>query len=156
MKITLKNFKYSEFASHETHCFEASVYIDGKRAGIASGDGNGGCMTIHPHALRDKIDAYARTLPPVTYDEITVEQDAETILGVLITQTLIERDLNRYLRTGVVWLTNQREIKFRKMPANLLSGELKKPDLSTRLKDCAAILNVLPHADALRLFKMHA
>ena len=36
MKIELKNVKYSDFASHETHCFEASVYIDGKRAGIVS------------------------------------------------------------------------------------------------------------------------
>ena len=31
MKIEIKHVKYSQFASRETNCFEATVYIDGKR-----------------------------------------------------------------------------------------------------------------------------
>ena len=33
MKIELKALKYSDFASQETHCFHANIYIDGKKAG---------------------------------------------------------------------------------------------------------------------------
>ena len=43
MKITVKNVKVAEFASEETLCFEATVYIDGVRAFTAHNDGHGGC-----------------------------------------------------------------------------------------------------------------
>ena len=39
--ITLKNIKFSEWASEETHCFQATIYIDGKRAMKVSNDGHG-------------------------------------------------------------------------------------------------------------------
>lgn len=41
-KIELKNLKYAEFASEETACFEATVYVNGKRFCIVSNDGRGG------------------------------------------------------------------------------------------------------------------
>jgi hypothetical protein len=40
--ITLKNLKHAEFASEETHCYSATVYLDGKRFCLASNDGHGG------------------------------------------------------------------------------------------------------------------
>ena len=40
--ITLKNVKFSEWASEETHCFQATIYINGKRAMKVSNDGQGG------------------------------------------------------------------------------------------------------------------
>lgn len=40
--VILKNLKYAAFASEETHCFEATVYVDGKRFCIASNEGHGG------------------------------------------------------------------------------------------------------------------
>lgn len=43
MKISVKNVKIAEFASEETLCFQATVYIDGKSAFSARNDGNGGC-----------------------------------------------------------------------------------------------------------------
>jgi hypothetical protein len=43
MNIEIKDIKFSEFASHETLCFEASVYVDGNKSFIVENDGNGGC-----------------------------------------------------------------------------------------------------------------
>lgn len=43
MNITLKNIKYSAFASQETHCFEATIYINNKRFCIVHNQGHGGC-----------------------------------------------------------------------------------------------------------------
>jgi hypothetical protein len=42
MNIELKNVKHSEFASHETNCFEATIYVDGKKAGEAHNNGCAG------------------------------------------------------------------------------------------------------------------
>lgn len=41
-KIELKNIKHAEFASEETNCFQATVYVDGKRFCIADNEGHGG------------------------------------------------------------------------------------------------------------------
>ena len=41
-KIELKNLKTAEFASEETQCYEATVYVDGKAFCIASNQGHGG------------------------------------------------------------------------------------------------------------------
>ena len=46
--IALKGFKHSEFASHETHCYEASVYFNGKRIGVVSNDGQGASDRFDP------------------------------------------------------------------------------------------------------------
>lgn len=42
MNIELKNIKYSQFASHETNCYQASIYVDGRKAGAVDNDGHGG------------------------------------------------------------------------------------------------------------------
>jgi hypothetical protein len=47
MQITLKNFKHAAFASQETYCFQATVYVDGIKVGVASNEGHGGCTFIH-------------------------------------------------------------------------------------------------------------
>ena len=49
--ITMKGLKVAEFASEETTCFQATVYVDGKRFCIASNEGHGG---------PDRFDALTR------------------------------------------------------------------------------------------------
>ena len=48
MKITLKSIKYSDFASQETACYQAKIYIDGKPFAGVSNDGRGGCDDVYP------------------------------------------------------------------------------------------------------------
>lgn len=47
MKVTLKNFKHSEFMSQETDCFQATVYVDGVKVGVVSNEGHGGGNEVH-------------------------------------------------------------------------------------------------------------
>lgn len=47
MEITLKNLKVIKCMSEETTCFQATVYVDGKKAGTAQNDGHGGCTYCH-------------------------------------------------------------------------------------------------------------
>lgn len=44
--IQLKNIKFSEWNSEETNCFQAIVYFKGKKTGIASNEGRGGCTWV--------------------------------------------------------------------------------------------------------------
>ena len=43
MLITLKNIKVHPDMSEETHCFSATIYVDGKKAGFVKNEGRGGC-----------------------------------------------------------------------------------------------------------------
>lgn len=81
MKIELKNVKHAAFASQETDCFQASVYIDGARAGEVSNEGHGGPNRYEPWALQTRINEYAKTLPSVHYHGMDLPQDADTLIG---------------------------------------------------------------------------
>ena len=68
MKIELKNLKHYPSMSEETTCFQASVYIDGKKAGDVKNDGHGGAHYFYPFGLAEKLNSYGATLPEITQD----------------------------------------------------------------------------------------
>ena len=70
MKIELKNIKYAKFASEETHCYEATVYFEGKRTGTVKNDGHGGCDYQYPSdkAVWGEMQAYIASLSAPTDD----------------------------------------------------------------------------------------
>lgn len=76
MNIALKNIQRADFMSRETECFQASVYINGEKAGTVSNDGNGGANLYTPDALYMTIYEHCQTIPAdmeggrVTPDEI--------------------------------------------------------------------------------------
>jgi hypothetical protein len=66
--IELKNVKFSEWNSEETNCFQALVYFNGKRVGMASNEGRGGCTWVRPTDNDDDYKAF------VAYCEATKEE----------------------------------------------------------------------------------
>lgn len=92
-RVSIKGLKHSEFASRETYCFEASVYIDGKRAGTVSNEGTGGANSYAPRTIEKLVEAIAETLPPISlsqHNQAPLKQTAETLIF-----TLVEDELNR-------------------------------------------------------------
>jgi hypothetical protein len=96
MDIKLKNIKHMPSLSEETECFSATIYIDGVKKGTASNRGHGGPNEIHPYALADEINTYAKTLPHIvssfkTEDgaPYTYEQSADSVLSEIL-QTELE------------------------------------------------------------------
>lgn len=153
MKIELKNVKYSDFASHETHCFEASVYIDGKRAGIVSNDGQGGSNNYDSRALVEALKAHAKTLPKLRYEEHEFEQDADTLIGNLLMDHLYAKDLKRALSTRVLFVNKDGILKETKaFKKEDLANLLRNPTLTTRLES-DKILNVMPFDVALSTYR---
>jgi hypothetical protein len=86
--IQLKNVKFSEWNSEETNCFQAMVYFNGKRAGMASNEGRGGCTWVRP---TDNIEDYRAF---VAYCEALVKSNSEeyyetfSIVDILFEQWL--------------------------------------------------------------------
>jgi len=153
MKIEIRNVKYAKFMSEETECFEATVLIDGKVEGKVSNEGHGGCNFYHPHTLGDKLNEYAKTLPPCKSQYGDLEMDADLLIGDLFEKWSLEKDLKKTLKTRVLFVRDGKLLQTKKYEANQLELLLK-----TRLNDLVVavkaekVLNVLPFDEALSIF----
>lgn len=157
MKIELKNIKYAEFASQETHCFEASVYIDGKRIGTVENDGRGGCHGYHPRTLWQTMNAHAETMPSTIWkidgNEIELKADPDTIIDDLLVEYLYSRDLKRAMSKRIVFV---REDGVLRESVGLKKDDMQKllsdPALPTKL-NANKILNLMPFDAALLTYR---
>lgn len=167
MNITLRNIKYAAFASEETHCFSATVYIDGKKEGTARNEGHGGPTFIEPRALQEKLDAYGATLPRATstiVDEkdptgfFTYPQTGETLIDELVEAHLMERDVKRAMAKRILFTVAGEKGIFQSnaaKTADQLQRWLADPGLAARLK-ADKVLNLLPLPEAVALYKASA
>lgn len=161
MKIELKNIKYADFASHETSCYEATIYIDGKKVGTVENDGHGGTDMVHPWSVAQQIDAYAATLPkivcsfedPDTGKPAEMSQNHETIFGEILSDWLSAKDLKRAMAKRILFVKEDGrlyETKTQKMEELRLT--LSIDSLAKRL-GATAILNLMPFEQALNIYK---
>jgi hypothetical protein len=111
MKIELKAIKYSDFASHETNCYTAKIYIDGKVFAYVSNDGRGGCDDVYPpdncpdiKAWRARLNAIetelAKETLPVGDDDKgrTIQNCLEIVCGDRMNQWHRMNEVKRILR----------------------------------------------------------
>jgi hypothetical protein len=160
MKIELRGIKYSAFASQETICYEASIYIDGVRVGTVDNDGRGGSDNVHPWEVAERIDEYAKTLPKFTCEWIDpatgkpgeIHQNHEIIFGELMNDHLIKKDLKRFLASKILYTSDGKLYATNAKSAAELKAALAKSDLKQQLK-ADVILNLLPFDEALQTFR---
>ena len=155
-KIELKNFKHSDFASQETYCFEASVYIDGKKAGTVSNQGCGGCHSYHPNTLYQLLKAEADKLPPhewrLNEEVLTIQPDADTIISELVTEAILAKNLKAGMRRRILFVGDDGSVyETQAMTAAALAVQLVRADLYEKLKT-KTILNLLPFPEALSIY----
>ena len=165
MKLELRNVQYAAFASEETHCFSATIYIDGVKRGTVSNDGHGGCDHIIPWELHKELNEYAATLPerdigycdPGTGANMTMKQDAETLIGELMNEWLYTRDVKRLTAKRIVFTKSGQTgiYQTKVLPKPTIEAALGAEQLqTTRLKlKAETILNTLPITEAVRLFR---
>jgi len=162
MKIEIKNLKHSEFASHETNCFEASVYADGKRIGVVSNDGQGGCNSYsHPRSTWAPIEDYAKTLPPIKYNlikdgvstEVDLPIDIDSVIDDLVTDALYARDLKRAMSNKIMFINANGDLmETTKMDKGTMMTWLSRPELMDKLK-ATKVLNLMPLNEAVKLYR---
>jgi len=155
-KIELKNLKHSDFASQETYCFEANVYIDGKKAGIVSNQGCGGSHSYHPNTLYQILKAEADKLPPIEWrlneEVLTIQPDPDTLISELVTEALQAKDLKAGMRKRILFVGDGGEIyETKTLEAEVLAAQLKRTDIHEVLKT-KTILNLLPFSEALSIY----
>jgi hypothetical protein len=164
VNIELKNVKYAAFASEETSCFQATVYVNGKKAGDVSNDGHGGCHRWDPWELQKQLDEHAKQTLPVEVTEwddpkkpgekFVFQPDADHIIDKLLTQHLVAKDLKRALAKKVLFLKDGKIMETRSYTAAELQGLLAVPvRLAGYLTtDQESILNLMPFEAALAIY----
>ena len=106
-RIALKNLKHAAYASHETHYFNATIYLDGERAFKASNQGSGGPNEYFPYQRQGERDfhSYYRYVSDAAMDwmketnpDFPYLDDGWTCLDFVITHLINERHLLETMR----------------------------------------------------------
>lgn len=101
MKIELKNVKYYESMSEETSCFEADIFVNGKKVGYCKNNGQGGETDVRAYMeTREefiKAEEYCMTLPPSFVGEnITIKNNLSHVVDELFMNWIREKDKKRF------------------------------------------------------------
>lgn len=108
-RVELRKIKHATFASEETECFEAQVYINGVHYGSASNDGKGGCNMYHGveqyrgDDLYDRLNAIAKTMPPVEFHGTKLNVDPDILVGDILAAELEKRRMKRLCARKVLF-----------------------------------------------------
>ena len=152
MKLELKNIKHTAWASEETHCYQASLYVDGKPVAIVSNDGHGGADRDYPHPkfkgdyraqMRD-VSRYFSGLRRTAVTEWSpegMEQCLEFWCAEQIDDWLSARELKKKLKAGFLFQFADRV------------GVFAHKTRPSRAAGVAVVLNDLPFDEALSIWK---
>ena len=167
MKLELKNIKHTSWASEETHCYQASLYVDGKPVAIVSNDGHGGADRDYPHGqfrpqLKDftdvggdypsvmrKVHEYFDGLPPSPFsyegaDGVMIHDSMRQTLEFWccdqVNDWLSARELKKKLKAGFLFQFADKVGVF---------AHKTRPSRAHK----ATILNDLPFDEALSIWK---
>lgn len=101
--VELKNVKTSKFASEETICFEASVYVDGVKVGVVSNDGRGGCNMWSPWSAEAQVKAIALAMPKYKNETFEV---ADQLVNDLLMRIDVEKEVKRKMKDRMYFIKN--------------------------------------------------
>tara|TARA_R100000773_G_scaffold11151_1_gene10291 strand:+ start:2227 stop:2745 length:519 start_codon:yes stop_codon:yes gene_type:complete len=158
--VELKAFKHSEFASEETHCYEASVYFNGKRVGVVSNQGHGGSDRWEGDysVLRD-LEARCKTDMPKwsLYDDEEHDTTFEIWCGQQVNRWLSYRDFKRAMKSKVAFKNPHSDdpevIRIASFKNTKKITDRHIEFVMSDVKD-AVILNLLPETDAFAMWEV--
>jgi hypothetical protein len=163
MKLELKNIKHTAWASEETHCYQASLYVDGKPVAIVSNDGHGGCDRDYRHPTFKK-ESEASGVQPYAFGYRAKMAEVHEYFASLPKTNACDIFPDGMEQTLEFWCCDQvndwlsaRELK-KKLKKEFLFqfadgvGVFAHKDRPSRAHK-ATILNDMPFADALAIWK---
>jgi len=164
--IELKAIQVSQFASQETNCYSASLFVDGQRWGTVGNDGHGGADHFHGvdgrnyghlAILNERI---AATFPKVDLGEGLGEVDAdlELVCSEIVTTFLITKDFKRAIGSYLLFTRTDKPGLFQvplkqkgKTFAHQVVADAVRVD-----KPGFVSLNALPFDEALAIYRANA
>lgn len=124
--LELKNIKHAEFASQETHCYEATVYFNNKTIGWVNNDGIGGSDTFNAKPIKHGADhicakgtfadnnklwnslesrlAEEHPQQRLEWDNSMHDMTLESWCYNQVNKFLSKKDFNRYMKSKVVFI----------------------------------------------------
>jgi len=106
--ITLKNVKHCEFASHDSDCFEASLYFNGKKVGFTYNDGHGGPTEVDfvSSEAEEMVDAWVKSQPDEEFESggktYTVGFSLDIAIGEALDKFLRTKELKGKMRNNMI------------------------------------------------------
>lgn len=144
MKIELRKIHYSKALSQETAAYTAEIWINGEKRGMTRNEGTGGADFVEPRSLITELEEHAKTLPPVDCLGAMVPQNMELLLGGLLDEHLLTKDLKSLLKRKLVFIARDGKL----YSSRLVAG-------AALPKDAVSVLNTLPFDEALVLYRTH-
>jgi hypothetical protein len=154
--VELRNMKHSAFASEETYCFEATVWINGVRAGHVANQGHGGPHRYHPHDLQKRLDEIGKTQPPVKLDDYTLTVDADLLISELVSDWLLQRDLKNALSKRILFRVGEKVMQSKTMKKDVLARHLSNPAKLRAEAKTEEVLNLMPFDQAMEIYRAGA
>lgn len=141
--VSVKRVKVLERASEETLCFEADVYVNGRKLGVASNEGRGGSNRYSSAALEQALAAAAAKLPLVVdatmHDPkepakpFSYRPDADDLIMRLVDCDQFERLLARAFKKYIVSTSGAGTmIKYGPIPPETLARAVAGGEASLR------------------------
>lgn len=108
MKIELRHIKTNSVMSEETNCYSASLYIDGKYAGVVMNHGHGGCdeqrleVDYDIKAINEWLAKNEKPMSMAQYKADDVPCDLEILCGRLVSVHQETRRFRRLCKSNVL------------------------------------------------------
>ena len=149
MKLELKNIKHSAWASEETHCYQASLYVDGKPVASVSNDGHGGADRYydHPKCVYSGRSAWCDKMQEVHeyFKSLPHTHSLEFWCADQVNDWLSARELKRKLKKEFLY-TFVGDC----FAGSVYGSKVRPSRANVRV---AVVLNDMPFADALAIWK---
>lgn len=154
MKIELKNIKHSAFASQETYCYKASLYVDGSKIGVVSNDGHGGADYFEGDRQAFKnADEWLQKNERLALEQLgtDVPMDMESKCAELVSYFLAMRDYKSKAKKCILFTKQGSDAVFvtNNTPAQIPQFKEFAKKQPVKLDK---ILNELPDDEALKIY----
>jgi len=160
--IELKAIKHSSFASEETHCYEAKIYLNGKAIFTASNNGRGACDDYYPigkftysdiqaidQRLRDELPKWDMKIEDTIKK---MDNTLEMFCCDMVNRHLAKRDFNRLLKNKVlVKKPNEKDLNFFTWKNTKKITQQHIDHIKSKYKEYE-ILNEMPYDQAFEIF----
>tara|TARA_R100001129_G_C5247577_1_gene227382 strand:+ start:110 stop:628 length:519 start_codon:yes stop_codon:yes gene_type:complete len=161
--IELKNIKHSEFASEETHCYEASVYFNGKKIGVVSNHGHGASDDFDgDYKIWRELEVRMKSDHPqyhLEWDDSWNDMSMEIWCGEQVNRFLSHKDFKKYMKSKVVFIDPTSDkpnaVRYFSFKGVRKITQQHIDHIVSKYKDYK-ILNALPEAEAWKLWQAGA
>lgn len=164
MKIELKGIKHYPSLSEETNCYEASLYVDGKKIGTVSNRGTGGCDSFYgDHAACAAANDWCKAnLPTYTFEiggeHHTNPTDIEMHCASLLEDHIVTKELTAAMKKTALFILSDERGLYRTGYKAQRGAKPKAPDEALfdhvrKKHHGAVILNTMPLADAIAAYR---